>query len=292
MHSSPNRLAVSVTQFGSPKGRHAILDSRFWILDCGLKQHESHCRECQCGERGSSSIAFIRGKRNKGRPLSGPGNVDGPRCHANQVVPATGLVDDAITTARKKGIVDQAGKLDLLPCRGNGFPAIFGDCPPPGGDQKRRGPGHENEKARGRKSTLRGRLVGRDTQSARASGAGGKRGRTGGLPAGAAGNRRLAASPAGVARADPGADQEPAVGDAVALLHSYVEEVEAPSARVRLKLGQLLVQKQERPARALKVLGQIPEGSLPQPLEALRRQLIRQAEQLRADGVLELGDEV
>ena len=80
--------------------------------------------------------------------------------------------------------------------------------------------------------------------------------------------------------------------DAVVLMHSYVEEVEAPSARVRLKLGQLLVQKQERPARALKVLEQIPEGSLPQPLEALRRQLIHQAEQLRADGVLELGDEV
>ena len=41
------------------------------------------------------------------------GNVDGRRCHANQVVPATGLVDDAITTARKKGIVDQAGKPGL-----------------------------------------------------------------------------------------------------------------------------------------------------------------------------------
>jgi hypothetical protein len=79
---------------------------------------------------------------------------------------------------------------------------------------------------------------------------------------------------------------------AVALLQSYVEEVEDPSARVRLKLGQLLVQKQERPARALKVLEQIPAGSLPQPLEALRRQLIQQAEQLRAEGVLELGDEV
>jgi hypothetical protein len=80
--------------------------------------------------------------------------------------------------------------------------------------------------------------------------------------------------------------------DSVALLQSYIEEVEDPSPRVRLKLGQLLVQKQERPARALKVLGKIPEGSLPQPLEALRRQLIKQAEQLRADGVLELGDEV
>jgi len=80
--------------------------------------------------------------------------------------------------------------------------------------------------------------------------------------------------------------------DAVALLLIYVEEVEDPAARVRLKLGQLLVQKQERPARALKVLEQISAGSLPQPLEALRRQLILQAEQMRADGVLELGDEV
>lgn len=80
--------------------------------------------------------------------------------------------------------------------------------------------------------------------------------------------------------------------DAVVLMQSYVEEVEAPSSRVRLKLGQLLVQKQERPARAQKVLEQIPEGSLPQPLEALRVQLIEQADQSLEDGVVELGDEV
>src|SRR5208337_328106 len=61
VHSSPDRLAVSVPQLGSPKGRHTILDSRFWILDCGLKLHESHCRKRLCGERGSSSIAFMRG---------------------------------------------------------------------------------------------------------------------------------------------------------------------------------------------------------------------------------------
>ncbi len=34
-----------------------------------------------------------------------------PQCHANQVVPATGLVDAAITPARKKGI---AGGLESL----------------------------------------------------------------------------------------------------------------------------------------------------------------------------------
>jgi hypothetical protein len=80
--------------------------------------------------------------------------------------------------------------------------------------------------------------------------------------------------------------------DAIVLMQSYAEEVEAPSPRVRLKLAQLLVQKQDRPARALKVLDQIPADSLPEPLDALRRQLARDAEQRLADGVLELGDEV
>ncbi len=47
-----------------------ILDSRFWILDRGLKQHESHCRKRLRGERGSSSIAFMRGS-GRGRPLFG-----------------------------------------------------------------------------------------------------------------------------------------------------------------------------------------------------------------------------
>ena len=63
MHSSPNRLAVSVAQLASPKGRHMILDSRFWILDCGLKEHESHCRKRRSGESGSSSIAVMSALR-------------------------------------------------------------------------------------------------------------------------------------------------------------------------------------------------------------------------------------
>ena len=36
-------------------------DFGFSILDCGLKQHESHCRKRLRGKRGSSSIAFMRG---------------------------------------------------------------------------------------------------------------------------------------------------------------------------------------------------------------------------------------
>jgi hypothetical protein len=45
-------------------------DFGFSILDCGLKQHGSHCRKRLCGERGSSSIAFMRGS-GQGHPLSG-----------------------------------------------------------------------------------------------------------------------------------------------------------------------------------------------------------------------------
>ena len=58
-------------------------------------------------------MSTLKGKRERTGPptLSYLGNVDGPQCHANQVVPATGLVDDAMTPARKKGIVGQAGSL-------------------------------------------------------------------------------------------------------------------------------------------------------------------------------------
>src|SRR5271157_1576003 len=71
-------------------------------------------------------MSTLKGKRERMGPptLWYLGNVDGLQCHANQVVPANGLVDDAMTPARKKGIVGQAGKPDLLPCRGNGFRAI------------------------------------------------------------------------------------------------------------------------------------------------------------------------
>ena len=66
VHSSPNRLAVFVTQLGSPKGRHGILDSRFWILDCGLKEHESHCPKRQ---RGEWFLVDSRHERIEGLPL-------------------------------------------------------------------------------------------------------------------------------------------------------------------------------------------------------------------------------
>jgi hypothetical protein len=78
---------------------------------------------------------------------------------------------------------------------------------------------------------------------------------------------------------------------AIGVMKDYEKEVEAPSSRVRLKLAQLLVQKQERPAGALKVLAKIPSGSLPPPLEAIREQVASQAQQMLDEGVVELEDE-
>ena len=101
-------------------------DFGFSILDFGLRTEATRVSLPEAPVRGEGFLvdSLHEGERTGPPTLWYLGNVDGPRCHANQVVPATGLVDDAITTARKKSIVDQAGKPDLLPCRGNGFPAI------------------------------------------------------------------------------------------------------------------------------------------------------------------------
>jgi hypothetical protein len=64
------------------------------------------------------------------------------------------------------------------------------------------------------------------------------------------------------------------------------------SAKMRLKLAQVLIRDRQRPVAALRVLAEIPPGSLPAELEATRRKLASKADQLRAEGVLELeGDD-
>ena len=54
-----------------------ILDSRVWILDCGLKQHESYCRKPARGE------GFLVNSPHEGERTGPPtlwylGKVDGP----------------------------------------------------------------------------------------------------------------------------------------------------------------------------------------------------------------------
>jgi hypothetical protein len=75
-------------------------------------------------------------------------------------------------------------------------------------------------------------------------------------------------------------------------MRDYIRELAEPSPRVHLKLAQILIQKQGRPQQALKILGQIPEGSLPEKLEAMRGQLVRHAEAMRDEGPLELDEDL
>jgi membrane associated rhomboid family serine protease len=76
--------------------------------------------------------------------------------------------------------------------------------------------------------------------------------------------------------------------ESVPIMGAYVERFPEKAARVRLKLAQVLLRDQQRPAAALKVLGPIPEAELPEDLRPVRRALERQAHKLREEGVLEL----
>jgi membrane associated rhomboid family serine protease len=80
--------------------------------------------------------------------------------------------------------------------------------------------------------------------------------------------------------------------DAVGVMRDYLRALDEPSPRVRLKLAQILIQKQGRPQQALKLLDQIPDGSLPENLEAIRRQLSRRAEAMCEEGPLELDEDI
>jgi membrane associated rhomboid family serine protease len=81
-------------------------------------------------------------------------------------------------------------------------------------------------------------------------------------------------------------------GDATSVMRDYVQRSAEPSPRIRLKLAQVLIQKHSRPLQALTILSQIPEGSLPESLDATRRKLVQEAEHMREEGDLELQDEL
>jgi membrane associated rhomboid family serine protease len=81
-------------------------------------------------------------------------------------------------------------------------------------------------------------------------------------------------------------------GDAALIMRDYLKRSPTPTPRIRLKLAQVLIQRLARPALGLTVLDQIPESSLPELLEATRKKLVRQAQQMREDGELELQDEM
>jgi membrane associated rhomboid family serine protease len=80
--------------------------------------------------------------------------------------------------------------------------------------------------------------------------------------------------------------------DSIPLMRDHCRYYPGESAKVRLKLAQVLIRDRQRPAAALRVLAEIPPGSLPPDLEAARQKLARQANRMREEGVLELeGDD-
>jgi membrane associated rhomboid family serine protease len=83
-----------------------------------------------------------------------------------------------------------------------------------------------------------------------------------------------------------------AEAESVRLMRDHCRYYPEASSRVRLKLAQVLIRDRQRPAEALRVLADADPDSLAPDLDALRRKLARQAEQMQEDGVLELeGDD-
>ena len=80
--------------------------------------------------------------------------------------------------------------------------------------------------------------------------------------------------------------------DSIRLMRDHCRYYPASSFKMRVKLAQILIRDFQRPVAALRVLEEIPPGSLPADLEAARARLARKAQQMLEEGVLELeGDD-
>ncbi len=78
----------------------------------------------------------------------------------------------------------------------------------------------------------------------------------------------------------------------IPLMRDHCRKFPDDSVRVRLKLSQVLLRDRQRPSEALRVLSGLPAGRLPDDLEGVRQNLVRQAEHMQSQGVLELeGDD-
>jgi membrane associated rhomboid family serine protease len=83
-----------------------------------------------------------------------------------------------------------------------------------------------------------------------------------------------------------------AEADSIRLMRDHCRNYPGNSTKMHLKLAQILIRDFERPAAALRVLAQVPPGSLPGDLEAVRQKLVKKAGEMREEGVLELeGDD-
>jgi membrane associated rhomboid family serine protease len=78
----------------------------------------------------------------------------------------------------------------------------------------------------------------------------------------------------------------------IRLMRDYCRSYPAASSRMRLKLAHALIRDHQRPVAALRLLQEIPPGSLPDDLELVKGKLAAKANQMLEEGVLELeGDD-
>jgi membrane associated rhomboid family serine protease len=83
-----------------------------------------------------------------------------------------------------------------------------------------------------------------------------------------------------------------AEAESVRLMRDHCRHYPGNSAKVRLKLAQILMLNCQRPTAALRVLEEVPTGSLTADLETARQKLVQKARQMCDEGVLELeGDD-
>lgn len=79
--------------------------------------------------------------------------------------------------------------------------------------------------------------------------------------------------------------------EAVPLLEEYLRRFEKRAVQVRLKLAQLLIEHQQRPSYASRILDGLPATVVPEAYARLRKALERKAQKMIDDGVLELEGE-
>jgi membrane associated rhomboid family serine protease len=82
--------------------------------------------------------------------------------------------------------------------------------------------------------------------------------------------------------------QEKQLNEAVPFLEAYLRNYQKRAVQVRLKLAQILVEEQQRPTYASRVLAELPAEPLPPQFEKVRAALLQKAQKMIDDGVLEL----
>src|SRR5262249_30389300 len=83
-----------------------------------------------------------------------------------------------------------------------------------------------------------------------------------------------------------------AVVESIPLMRDHCRLYPADSMMVRLKLAQVRSRDCQRPQAALRVLSDFDRAPLPAEAEAVRQRLLRKADQMCEEGVIELEEEV